>query len=163
MQLSQTAEYALRAIVWLAEHPGDPQTTQQIADGCKVPASYLSKVLQPLARVGLLSAQRGLGGGHVLEKSVDAISLLDVVNAVEPVQRIRSCPLKLPSHSSRLCALHQTLDDTMAAVEQRFAAISIRQLLEQSTGVRPLCDTPTVQIGRNSKGKTRSQEPCQPS
>src|SRR5215470_15737599 len=120
MQLSQTAEYALRAIVWLAEHPGDPQTTQQIAAGCRMPASYLSKVLQPLAKAGMISAQRGLGGGHVLERRTDSITLLDVVNAVEPVQRIRSCPLKLASHGEKLCALHQTLDDTMATVERRF-------------------------------------------
>lgn len=140
MQLSQTAEYALRAIVWLAEHPGDPQTTQQIADGCKMPASYLSKVLQPLAKLGLITAQRGLGGGHTLAMGIEQISLLDVVNAVEPVQRIRTCPLKLESHGSKLCALHQMLDDTMAAVEQRFATISIEQLLQRSTGVDPLCE-----------------------
>lgn len=140
MQLSQTAEYALRAIVWLAEHPGEPQTTQQIADGCKMPASYLSKVLQPLAKVGLVSSQRGLGGGFVLERQIESITVLDVVNAVEPVQRIRSCPLKLASHGSRLCALHQTLDDAMAVIEQRFGEITIAQLLSRNTGVRPLCE-----------------------
>lgn len=152
MQLSQTAEYALRAIVWLAERPGDAQTAQQISDGCKVPLSYLSKVLQPLSRVGMVSAQRGLGGGYVLEKGVEEISLLDVINAVEPVQRIRSCPLKIASHGSRLCALHQTLDDAMAESERQFGAVTIGQLLRRSTGVTPLCDTaPVHQLGLPKK------------
>ncbi|HRK32174.1 MAG TPA: Rrf2 family transcriptional regulator [Tepidisphaeraceae bacterium] len=161
MQLSQTAEYALRAVVWLAEHPGDPQTTQQIADGCKVPVSYLSKVFQPLSKVGMVSAQRGLGGGYVLERDVDQISLLDVVNAVEQVQRIRSCPLKLASHGSKLCALHQSLDNAMAEVEQRFGQIMIGQLLRNSTGVRPLCETTGLaQLGISARaGGSPGQAP----
>ena len=87
LSLPQTAEYALRAVIWLGQHPGDPQTTQQIATGCQMPASYLAKVLQPLARAGIVSSQRGLGGGYVLEHNVDELTLLQIVNAVEPVQR----------------------------------------------------------------------------
>lgn len=141
MQLSQTAEYALRAVVWLAEHIGDPQTTNQIAEGCRMPAGYLAKVLQPLAKAGVVSAQRGLGGGYVLERDVEGLSLLDVINAVEPVQRIRSCPLKLSTHGSRLCALHQTLDDAMAEVERRLREQTIAQLMSRHTGSKPLCES----------------------
>ncbi len=144
MQLSQTAEYALRAIVWLAQHAGDAQTNQQIAAGCKMPAGYLAKVLQPLARAELITSQRGLGGGYVLARSPDSLSLIEVINAVEPVQRIRSCPLKLSSHAGRLCALHQTLDDAMAEVERALTDRTIGQLLAMTTGVKPLCN-PTAQ------------------
>lgn len=139
MQLTQTAEYALRAVLWLGQHPADPQTTQQIATGCQMPAGYLAKVLQPLARAGIVTAQRGLGGGHLLARGVDDISLLDVVNAVEPVQRIRTCPLKLPEHAGHLCALHQALDDTMANVEGSLARQFIGDLLRRKNDVRPLC------------------------
>ena len=64
MALTQTAEYALRAVIWLAQNPGSPQTTSRIADATHVPASYLPKVLQPLVRAGLLNGQRGIGGGY---------------------------------------------------------------------------------------------------
>ena len=144
MQLTQTAEYALRAVIWLAQHPGDPQTTQQIASGCQMPAGYLAKVLQPLARANIVSAQRGLGGGHQLERNVEELTLLDVINAVEPVQRIRGCPLKIASHSSQLCALHQALDDTMAAVEGTLGNLTVRELLRRSNDIRPLCNNPPI-------------------
>lgn len=141
MQLSQTAEYALRAVVWLAENAGNPQTTQQIADGCRVPAGYLAKVLQPLVKAEVVSAQRGLGGGYALQHDPNELTMLAVISAVEPVQRIRSCPLKIGSHGSRLCALHQTLDDALAVIEKTLASHTIGDLLSRSTGSRPLCET----------------------
>lgn len=111
-----------------------------------MPVSYLAKVLQPMAKAGLVSAQRGLGGGYVLERDASELKLLDVVNAVEPVQRIRSCPLKISSHGSRLCALHQALDDTMAAVEKSFSELTIGQLLARNSEIHPLCEvTPAIQ------------------
>lgn len=141
MQLSQTAEYALRAVVWLAENAGVPQTTQQIADGCRVPAGYLAKVLQPLVKAEVVSAQRGLGGGYVLQRDPAELTMLDVISAVEPVQRIRSCPLKIATHGSQLCALHRALDDAMAQVEKQLGEQTVLDLLSRETGVKPLCET----------------------
>src|ERR1700694_2522282 len=91
--LSQTVEYSLRAIVWLASHNEDPQTTQQIAAATLVPAGYLAKVMQSLGRGGLVKAQRGKHGGFLLAKPAEAVSVLEVINTVEPIQRIRECPL----------------------------------------------------------------------
>lgn len=65
---SQTAEYALRAVVFLAMSQKQAFTTQQIADATKVSAPYLSKVLQLLVKSGLIQSQRGIGGGFVLCK-----------------------------------------------------------------------------------------------
>jgi Rrf2 family protein len=160
MQLSQTAEYALRAVVWLAENTGNPQTAQQIADGCRMPAGYLAKVLQPLAKAGVVSAQRGLGGGYVLEREAMGLSLLEVISAVEPVQRIRSCPLKIGSHGSKLCALHQTLDDALATVEDALGSHTVGELLSRETGVKPLCETvsATLTLGISKKKGTVGRE-----
>lgn len=57
--LSQTAEYALRAIVYLAGRDGKPVTAQNLAAAARVPADYLSKVLRTLGRTGIVLAQRG--------------------------------------------------------------------------------------------------------
>lgn len=146
MQLSQTAEYALRAVIWLGQHVGDPQTTLQIATGCQLPASYLTKVLQPLTRAGIVNAQRGLGGGYTLERDVDVLTMLDVINAVEPVQRIRTCPLKISSHGTNLCSLHRALDDTMAAVEKNLGGQTFGELLRRANKSRPLCKTTATAV-----------------
>src|SRR3954453_6698361 len=103
---SQTVEYALRAVVHLADRAPEPRTTGQIAEATRVPRAYLSKVLQGLARAGVVHSQRGIGGGMVLVKAPAELTLLEVVNAVEPINRIRSCPLGLPSHGRHLCPLH---------------------------------------------------------
>ena len=66
--LSDASEYALRAVVWLAQRPGLPQKTREIAEGTHAAPGYLVKVLQSLAKAGILSAQRGSHGGFSLER-----------------------------------------------------------------------------------------------
>ena len=128
MLLSSTAEYALRAAVWLAHKPGEPQTTTQIAAGTGVPVGYLAKVLRALGRAGLLTSQRGLGGGFVLTRTPAVISVLDVVDAVDPLRRIDRCPLDLVEHRSRLCPLHRRIDDALALVQRSFRKTKIDEL-----------------------------------
>lgn len=126
--ISQTAEYALRAVVYLAEKPDVPQTTQQIADVTRVPPGYLAKVMQTLGRSGIVRAQRGLHGGFTLTAAPEELTVLDVVQAVDPVRRIEHCPLGIPEHKT-LCPLHARLDDTAAMVEKALGASTIADLL----------------------------------
>jgi len=126
---SQTAEYALRAVAYLAEE-GEPRTVAQIAAATKVPPSYLSKVMQSLARAGLVVSQRGLHGGFRLARPTDQLCVYDIVQAVDPIQRITKCPLDLPQHSKNLCKLHQRMDDTLAQVELVFRQTTFAEVLE---------------------------------
>lgn len=139
MFFSQTAEYALRAVVWLADHLDTPQTTRQIADATRVPAGYLAKVLQAMGRAGLVRAQRGLGGGFTLARLPDELSVLDVINAVDPIQRIHTCPLKLEAHGTNLCPLHRKLDDAIALIEDAFSSSTIADLIQTPGQNNPLC------------------------
>ena len=141
---TQTAEYALRAIVWLAQHDGHPQTRQQIAEATQTPGDYLAKVMRSLARAGLVRAGRGLHGGFTLARPAIAISLLDVVSVVDPIQRIRSCPLGLELHRDQLCPVHAKLDGALAVVEKSLCETTIAELLAQPGRVRPLCNSPAV-------------------
>ncbi len=92
---SQTVEYALRAVVHLAFNATESQTTEQIARATKVPQAYLSKVLQSLVAAGVVKSQRGIGGGMSLVKKPRELTILEVVNAVDPIQRIKTCPLRV--------------------------------------------------------------------
>src|SRR3954470_11607335 len=113
---SQTAEYALRVIVFLGTLRGAPATTKQIAAATRVPEGYLAKILQSLGRAGLVQSQRGLHGGSVLARDPAEVTIYDVVTASSPLPRIRTCPLGLPSHGTKLCAVHRRLDDALAMV-----------------------------------------------
>lgn len=126
---SLTTEYALRAAVWLAEKQGLPQTTQQIASATRVPVNYLSKVLQSLGRAGLVRALRGKHGGFELAKAPSSTSVLEIINVVEPIQRIRVCPLGLKNHDESLCPLHKRLDHAMEIFEETFSNATLADLL----------------------------------
>src|SRR6059058_5380797 len=104
---SQTVEYALRAVVHLADRAPEPRTTEQIAEATRVPKAYLAKVLQGLVRAGIVRSRRGLHGGVSLARPAAELTILEVVNAVEPIARIRECPLGLTAHGIRLCPLHK--------------------------------------------------------
>jgi Rrf2 family protein len=131
--ISKTSEYALRAMVFLAENSTSPSPLQDIAATTQVPPGYLSKVLQQLVRAGLLTSQRGLGGGFTLTRPPSELSVYEVVQSVDPINRIRECPLKLPEHKDELCALHRRLDDVMEMVEHSFRLTSVADLLKKPT------------------------------
>lgn len=140
MLFSQTVEYALRAAVCLAACVDEPQVTGAIADKTRVPAGYLSKVLQSLGRAGLVHAQRGVGGGWILARSPREITILDVVNAVDPIKRITTCPLGLEAHGKHLCPLHRKLDDAMGQIEDVFGSTTLHDVLSTPSTSRPLCN-----------------------
>lgn len=153
--ISQTAEYALRIAVFLGTQNGVPATTRQIAVATRVPESYLAKVLQGLSRAGIVSSQRGLHGGSVLARPPGALSVYDVIQAIDPIQRITTCPLGLKGHGTNLCPLHRRLDKAMEAVEAAFRDSTLADLLAEPTTSKPLCDAETashVPEGRPIKG-----------
>jgi Rrf2 family transcriptional regulator, nitric oxide-sensitive transcriptional repressor len=139
---SQTNEYALRVVSYLAANAGRPAKNADIARVTKVPAGYLYKVLQTLDRAGLVRAQRGIHGGFSINRPPEEISVFDVIDAVDPLPRIRTCPLGLKSHGVKLCPLHKRLDQAFELVEQAFKKSSIAELLAESTTSTPLCESP---------------------
>ena len=127
--LSSSAEYALRAMVWLAASGAGRQTTQDIGEGTGVPLAYLSKVLQALARAGLVQSQRGLGGGFRIARPIAEISALDIVDAVDGPPPPGGCPLGIPSHRGKRCALHRTVEQALAQSRDALALASLAELL----------------------------------
>lgn len=138
--ISQTAEYALRAVVLLGARPDVAMGTPEIARSAKVPPGYLSKVLQMLSRSGLVASAPGRGGGFRLTRPAGEITVLDVVEAVDPIKRITECPLGLAGHGRTLCPLHRHLDEAARLTQEAFAAATIADLLSEETGSPPLCE-----------------------
>ncbi len=154
--LSQTMEYSLRAAVYLASQAPRSQSTRQIAKATKVPPAYLSKLLQALSRAGIVQSIRGVKGGMVLARDADDITILEVVNAVDPIDRITSCPLKLAAHGARLCPLHHRLDSALELVESAFRRTTLAEVLAEPTTSIPLCSFPVIAGPRRERaGKPR--------
>jgi Rrf2 family protein len=110
-----------------------------LAEVTKVPRRYLHKVLQDLVRAGLVGSQPGPGGGYFLRQRPDEVTILDVVNAVAPLERITQCPLGLPSHTT-LCPLHKELDHVYALAQEALGRVTLGQLTRSSSKSTPLCD-----------------------
>ena len=139
--ISQTAEYALRAVVALAQSADQPHTATEIARLTKVPEHYLSKVLHALARAEVVHSQRGLHGGYVLAHPPDRLPLLTVINAVDPIRHIESCPLKLETHGTHLCPLHKKVNASISLIEKLFRDATIATILAEPTKSIPLCES----------------------
>jgi Rrf2 family protein len=129
--LSQTAEYALRAVLYLAERTaGPPVRVGEMAEALDIPQNYLSKTLHALVRTGVLRSLRGPSGGFSLARPAGRVSLLAIVRPFDRIESRRSCLLGRPVCSDRgACAAHQAWKKTSEQVATFFRATTIADLL----------------------------------
>lgn len=128
--LSQSTEYALRAVVYLGTSPGVMHSAREISKAVGVPMHYLGKVLKELVRAGILEARRGPGGGFRLKPEATELNVLDVVNAVDPIQHVKRCPLGNEYHPDELCPLHRRIEDAIVGVEEAFRSTCLQDLVK---------------------------------
>jgi Rrf2 family protein len=135
--LSQTAEYALRAVLYLAEHADDrPVRVGEMADALRIPRNYLSKILHQLARTGVLVSLRGKAGGFQLGVSPDRLALGAVVTPFDRIEEQRRCLLGRPQCSDRTaCAAHGRWKEVADAVADFFRDTTVADLLGNRAAV----------------------------
>lgn len=130
--LSQTSEYALRAILHLHNVGGDgPVRVDDIAEALDVPRNYLSKILHVLARKGLLNSQRGPHGGFELATSAEELPLAEVVASFEPdlLSAEERCLLGRGRCSDTdPCAAHDRWKDVAQRIRTFFRNTSVADL-----------------------------------
>ena len=163
--ISQTAEYALRAVVFLGDRMGQPCTTAQLADDIRAPPDYLAKVMQSLSRAAIVRSQRGLHGGFTLARDPSQLTILELVNAVDAFHRVTHCPLNRPGHSDGLCPLHRRIDHVMAAAELTLHETTIAEVLDEpgllctlpcaSAPVAVEQDSPELQTEQHQREQSR--------
>ncbi len=84
MELTRKGEYAIRGMIYLAQQPpGKVSLISEIALACDVPQTFLAKIFQSFAKIGIINSSRGTGGGFVLGRPAASITLRQVVEAVE--------------------------------------------------------------------------------
>ena len=99
MQITRQADYALRAMLYLAQlEPSQRAATSQIADEQHIPPSFLAKIISQLSIAGLIHTSRGARGGVSLARSPEEISILEVVEAIDGPIALNEC-----THSTGSC------------------------------------------------------------
>ena len=108
--LTQTAEYALRAMAWIAlESPRDPVLARDLSTGTRIPSQYLSKILRRLVLAGILESRKGRGGGFTLARPPDRIFFKEVLAAVDAYPREDRCAFGWGAcDPARPCPLHES-------------------------------------------------------
>jgi Rrf2 family protein len=130
MVLSQTAVYALKATLHLAEHDmSDLQRVDDISEELGVPRNYLSKILHTLAREGVLASTRGPGGGFQLARPATELTLEEIVRRFDGLPSESSCLLGRPECSDEdPCAAHARWVDVSHAVRRFFRDTTVADL-----------------------------------
>lgn len=107
--ISQTTEYAIRAMIELARQPEDSaMLARELTDKTGIPQFYLSKILHALTRQRLLTSNRGRGGGFRLSRPASEISLAMVVEHFEDLRSNSECLLGRPRCSdAEACPMHE--------------------------------------------------------
>lgn len=141
--LSQTAVYALRAAIYLAEAPPDrPVRVDDIAGALDVPRNYLSKILNVMAHAGVVTSTRGRLGGFRLGRAAADLALADVVAPFDDVAGASWCLLGGERCSDAApCAAHARWKGVSASVRDFLAGTTVDDLTrggEAADGVGPL-------------------------
>lgn len=76
-----------------------------------------------------------------LQIPAEKLTILDVINAVDPIKRIHTCPLNFRTHGAQLCPLHRRLDRALALVEDEFKNTTLAEVLAEKSNSVPLCES----------------------
>lgn len=131
--LSQTVEYALQAMCYLASLNDPAATSHSISLTTRIPHGYLSKVMRDLVRAELVRSARGRRGGFSLARPASNISLLDIVHAVDPALRPRHAKPTDTHRQALEPTLHRHLGDALAHVERCLADTTLASILSRPT------------------------------
>ncbi len=139
MQLTRAADYAVRVMIQLVAQPCDERASlSSLAQATGAPKSFLSKVLQTLARAGLISSQRGQSGGFRITPRGRQTSMRDVIEAIDGVICLNVCLMHGRSCSRKgHCPAHPVWVRAQQAMLQVLSDSSIAALAGQASPARP--------------------------
>lgn len=127
LRFSEGVNLGIHALSYLASRPGEAVTVAAIAEDLEISRDHLSKILQRLSKVRLVSAQRGPRGGYVLAQEPRAVTLLTVIEALEGPWFRPHCLLG-GSICGGACVLHQLTGDVHDRVREKLASTTLADL-----------------------------------
>jgi Rrf2 family protein len=133
LKLTKKADYALMAMKHLAEHPSaDSRSAKDVADAYGIPPEALAKILQRLAKAGLLLSQHGTNGGYTLARAAHTISAFEVIQAIDGPLFITSCvTVRGECGQSDRCNIREPLRKVNESIEAVLKRIKISHMREE--------------------------------
>lgn len=134
MLFSSASEYGIRTMLYLASQSQiRPTLIREIAQNLQIPFSFLAKIVQTLTRRGLLTSQKGPGGGVALARPAEEITLLQVLEAINGLDLTWRCVLGMPrcAESGLHCPLHEQWKIIRDGIVSMLNNQSIAQWAEQ--------------------------------
>jgi Rrf2 family protein len=128
MIFSKTCEYAIRAVLFIAQktEDGGKVGIKEIAKGIDSPESFIAKILQDLSRKGFVLSAKGPTGGFYLDKACLSYSLADIVRAVDGDQLFSGCGLGLRNCSeTRPCPIHNEFKAVRESIHAMLQAATV--------------------------------------
>ncbi len=132
MRIGKTSVYGLFAVIYVARSEVQkPVQGRDIADAYGIPVEYLLKILQALARGGILKSARGRSGGFVLNRAAESITLKEIIDILESSADFSSLlEQSIPGHQKLKRFLKERYDDVVNSVHDSLHQVSVKQLLE---------------------------------
>lgn len=151
LKLTKKADYALMAMKHLAERSGQGSlSAKDVADAYGIPPEALAKILQRLAKAGLLNSQHGMNGGYTLSRPAHTISAFEVIQAIDGPLFITSCTtVRGECDQSDRCNIREPLRKVNESIEAVLKRIKISHMREEpeQVEVKPVKPTELVTLG----------------
>jgi Rrf2 family protein len=136
LRLTKKADYGLMALKYLAEQAtGTAHSAKDIAEAYHIPPQLLAKILQTLAKGGLLVSHAGTNGGYALAKSAAEISAFEVIRTIDGPLFITSCiTIHGACDLTSTCTIKEPLRKVNDSIKELLSGIHIADLVEADDG-----------------------------
>ncbi|HEY3379543.1 MAG TPA: Rrf2 family transcriptional regulator [Armatimonadota bacterium] len=134
MQLTRAGEYAVRSLVYLAAQDDDARVmASEVASAENIPVNFVRKILESLAKTGLVKSYRGAGGGFILGREAKQITLRQIVEAIEGPFALNECLSPNGCENMPHCPVSQVWMEAQRAVEDVLGRYSLADVAHTSS------------------------------
>lgn len=131
MQLTRAGEYAIKSLVYLAAKAPDARVmASEVAEAEGIPVNFVRKILESLAKTGLVKSYRGAGGGFVLGRQAGHISLCQIIEAVEGPFALNQCFAASGCDNQPTCPMSPIWKEAQDAVQQVLTRYSLADVVK---------------------------------
>lgn len=144
-RLSKVTDYAIVVLSQMARKEGDLHTAARLADATGVPAPTVAKILKQLASTGVVQSLRGASGGYRLGRAAKAITVADIVTALDGPIALTACVSSAEASCGveQLCPIRGNWERVNLAVAQALAGVTLEDMLVPAWPLQPEPRQPT--------------------